>query len=172
MKPETVIDADIEALIPDFYIESDTERLDIYRRLYKTIQEEELVSMREELKDRFGEYPEEVENLFQLVELRLLVSRAGFPKVSLKENVLTITLPDESNKQFYGLPADQAGETNDDNSPFQRLMKKIAHEKKKDVQMKQVGKDLQLSISGIQLGTTIEKLKEANKKIEEIIAVV
>jgi len=172
MKPETVIDADIEALIPDFYIESDTERLDIYRRLYKTIQEEELVSMREELKDRFGEYPEEVENLFQLVELRLLVSRAGFPKVSLKENVLTITLPDESNKQFYGLPADQVGETNDDNSPFQRLMKKIAREKKKDVQMKQVGKDLQLSISGMQPGTTIEKLIEAKKKIEELIAVV
>jgi len=64
------------------------------------------------------------------------------------------------------------GETNDDNSPFQRLMKKIAREKKKDVQMKQVGKDLQLSISGMQPGTTIEKLIEAKKKIEELIAVV
>ncbi len=169
MKPETVIDADIEALIPDFYIESDTERLDLYRRLYKATTEEELRAMREELKDRFGEYPEEVENLFQLVELRLLASRAGFPKVSLKENVLTITLPDESNKQFYGLPADQAGETNDDNSPFQRLMKKIAHEKKKDVQVKQVGKELALQIKLEVFKNAGERIEEVKKKVEEIV---
>ena len=151
---ESIIDADIEALIPDFYIESDTERLDLYRRLYKATTEEELRSMREELKDRFGEYPEEVENLFQLVELRMLTSRAGFPKVSLKENVLTITLPDESNKQFYG-------ETSEDNSPFQRLIKKIALEKRKDVQLKQAGKELTLQIK---LGI----FKEAGKRIEEV----
>ncbi len=151
---ESIIDADIEALIPDFYIESDTERLDLYRRLYKATTEEELRSMREELKDRFGEYPEEVENLFQLVELRTLASHAGFPKVSLKENVLTITLPDESNKQFYG-------ETSEDNSPFQRLIRKIALEKRKDVQLKQAGKELTLQIK---LGV----FKEAGKRIEEV----
>jgi transcription-repair coupling factor (superfamily II helicase) len=154
LKLETIIDADIEALIPDFYIESDTERLDLYRRLYKATTEEELRSMREELKDRFGEYPEEVENLFQLVELRTLASRAGFPKVSLKENVLTIKLPDESDIQFYG-------ETSGDNSPFQRLIKKIALEKRKDVQLKQAGKELTIQII---LGI----FKEAGKRIEEV----
>jgi len=159
---ETVIDADIEALIPDFYIESDTERLDLYRRLYKATTDEELRSMREELKDRFGEYPEEVENLFQIVELRLLASRAGFPKVSLKENVLTITLPDESNKQFYGI-------TSEDDSPFQRLMKKIAVEKKKDVQLKQEGKELQLRIILLNATELKDRVVMIKRKLEELI---
>lgn len=160
---ETVIDADIEALIPDFYIESDTERLDFYRRLYRATTDDELNTMRDELKDRFGEYPEEVENLFSLVEVRLLASRCGFPKVSLKENVLTITLPDESDKQFYGLPADEAGEVGDDNSPFQRLMKKIAKEKRKDVQLKQSGKELTLQVK-------VLSSKEPKKRIEEVVS--
>ncbi|MDI6766127.1 MAG: transcription-repair coupling factor [Bacteroidota bacterium] len=165
----TIIDADIEALIPDFYIESDTERLDIYRRLYKTTQDEELISMQGELKDRFGEYSEEVENLFQLVEVRLLASRYGFPKVSFKENVLTITLPDESNKQFYGLPADQTGEPSEDDSPFQRLIKKIALEKRKDVQLKQVGKELTLQVKMLSNKEPKKRIEDVKKKVEEIV---
>ena len=35
IKGETVIETDVEALIPDIYIEHDAERLDIYRRLYR-----------------------------------------------------------------------------------------------------------------------------------------
>ncbi len=34
-KNETIMESDIEALIPDIYVESDAERLDIYRRLYR-----------------------------------------------------------------------------------------------------------------------------------------
>ena len=161
LKAETVIDADIEALIPDFYVESDTERLDLYRRLYKATQEEELLSMRSELKDRFGEYPEEVENLFRLVEVRLLSSRAGFPRVSLKENILTITLPDESNKQFYGI-------SGEDDSPFQLLIKKITSEKRKDVQLKQVGKELLLQMNLHQIEKRIDKMNEIKHKVMEM----
>jgi transcription-repair coupling factor (superfamily II helicase) len=157
---ETVIETDIEALIPDFYIESDTERLDIYRRLYRAVDENELRSTREELRDRFGEYPEEVENLFQLVEVRMLACRAGFPKVSLKGQTLTIVLPDESNKQFYV-------ETSEDNSPFQRLVKKISQEKKRDVQLKQIGKELALQFILSGIDSVKERIEEAKKKMEE-----
>ncbi len=158
---ETVIDSDIEALIPDFYVESDTERLDIYRRLYKATTTDELKSMREELEDRFGEYPEEVENLFQLVDVRLIASRVGFPKVSLKSQTLTITLPDESNKQFYG-------ETSDDDSPFQRLIKKISQEKRKDILLKQVEKELTLQIKMLTSHEPKQRIEDAIHKIEEI----
>ena len=158
---ETIIDADVEALIPDFYIESDTERLDLYRRLYKATTNEELKSKREELKDRFGEYPEEVENLFHLVELRLIGSHAGFQKISLKEQTLTITLPDESNKQFYG-------ETSEDDSPFQRLIKKIAQEKKKDIQLKQVGKELVLLFNLSHTKGINDRLDQMKMKLENV----
>jgi transcription-repair coupling factor (superfamily II helicase) len=80
---ETTIDADVEAYIPDFFIESDSERLDFYRRLYGVNSLEEIQVMRDEMRDRFGEYPEEVENLFRIVDLKIIASKLGFVKVEL-----------------------------------------------------------------------------------------
>ncbi len=77
-KLETTVDVDMESIIPDLYIESDTERLDVYRRLYRAADAQELRSMRTELRDRFGEYPEEVENLLQAVELKIAAHSIGF----------------------------------------------------------------------------------------------
>ncbi len=52
-KVETVIETDIEALIPDIYIEHDAERLDIYRRLYRCESLDDIHAMRAELLGSF-----------------------------------------------------------------------------------------------------------------------
>ncbi|MBI5475365.1 MAG: transcription-repair coupling factor [Ignavibacteriales bacterium] len=163
LRTETIIDSDIEALIPDFYVESDTERLDIYRRLYKTIDENEVRSIGLELKDRFGDYPEEVENLFYLIEIRLYSSKAGFPKISIKSQILTVTLPDESNIKFYG-------ETSDDDSPFQKLMKKISVDKHRKVNFKQTDKKLVLQINLTQRKKPVEMFDEVKMFLKEMIS--
>lgn len=159
---ETVVDADIEALIPDIYVASDTERLDIYRRLYRAATIEELEGMRAELRDRFGEYPEEVEHLFTLVELRHIVSRASFSKVSLRGEVLILTLPPETNTAFYGTEGNTT-------SPFQRIVDKIATGRHRDVHLKQAGKDLTLQFSKIIADTPVKRIEEAMRRVEEII---
>ena len=100
-KVETVIETDIEALIPDIYIEHDAERLDIYRRLYRCESLEDINMMRAELKDRFGEYPEEVEHLFQQIELKVIAAKIGFIKVELDGDVLTLHFPPPEEKTFY-----------------------------------------------------------------------
>jgi len=117
--------------------------------------------MREELRDRFGEYPEEVENLFQIIEIRLSASSFGIQKVALKENILSITLPEESNKSFYG-------EIDDTNSPFQKLMKRIADNRSNDIHLKQIGKDLVLQLQVDMFNKSLERLKIVKQKIEEI----
>ncbi len=160
---ETVIESDIEALIPDFYIESDTERLDIYRRLYRMTTEDELKMMRGELQDRFGEYPEEVENLFQLVQLRLKASEAGLAKVSLKEDVLTIVLPGETDQAFYGTPGN-------DHSPFQLIMKRIADGTLKDVRLKEIKKELMLEVRLKAADNASDRLEAARRKMMEVAA--
>jgi transcription-repair coupling factor (superfamily II helicase) len=160
-KTETTIEADVEALIPDFYIESDSERLDIYRRLYGTANEDDVRSMREELRDRFGEYPEEVENLLQLVEVRICASRARFHKISLKNRTLMVTLPPETDEQFYG----KSGDTD---SPFQRMMGKISSGEIKNVFLKQRGKELILQFTQFAVTSPKEYLIEAKRKVEEI----
>jgi transcription-repair coupling factor (superfamily II helicase) len=134
---ETTIDADVEAYIPDIFIESDSERLDFYRRLYSVASVDEIQAMRDELRDRFGEYPEEVENLFGVVELKTLASNIGFIKVELLRNQLSLFFPPPEETRFY---------ESDDGSipPFQEIMAQMTGVRRYRAHLKQDGKQLKL----------------------------
>jgi transcription-repair coupling factor (superfamily II helicase) len=156
---ETVVETDVEALIPDFYIESDAERLDIYRRLYSVQREEEIQTLRDELRDRFGEYPEETEHLFLVVQLKLLASQAGFRRVELLGETLTLTLPPADDQSFYD------GEA----SPFQRLMAHVQSRADKAFRLKQQGNQL-LLLSHIRSGNAPrERLWTARTLIQSLL---
>jgi transcription-repair coupling factor (superfamily II helicase) len=131
---ETVIETDIEALIPDIYIEHDSERLDIYRRLYRCVSHEEVQSMRGELQDRFGEYPVEVEHLFRLIELKITAAKIGFLKVELNDELLMLHFPPAEDKIFY------EGE----DAPFQKIIGRFHELKQFQPHLKQDGKHLRL----------------------------
>jgi transcription-repair coupling factor (superfamily II helicase) len=85
---DCTIDTDLEILIPDDYVENITERLSLYSRLDNCESEEELLKMEEELKDRFGELPAPVQDLFVTVRCRKLAVEFGFEKMSLKDDIL------------------------------------------------------------------------------------
>lgn len=85
---DCTIDTDLEILIPDDYVESITERLSLYQRLDNCETEEELADMKQELADRFGPIPQQVEDLFITVRCRKLAVDLGFEKMSLKDDTL------------------------------------------------------------------------------------
>ena len=85
---DCTIDTDLEILIPDSYVENITERLSLYSRLDNSDSDEELLKMEEELIDRFGELPPQVQDLFVTIRCRKLAVQLGFEKMSLKSNVL------------------------------------------------------------------------------------
>src|SRR5690606_36033206 len=61
----------IDAYIPEDYIPDGKQKIDIYK-LFQTIESEADISeLQDELIDRFGDYPEEVEHLFTVSKLRL-----------------------------------------------------------------------------------------------------
>jgi len=128
----------VEAYIPDVFIESDSERLDFYRRLYGLSSADEIQSMRDELRDRFGEYPEEVENLFGVVELKTIASKIGFTKVEILRNQLSLYFPSSDEKKFY--EADDGGVP-----PFQQIMSHISALRQYRAHLKQDGKQLKLN---------------------------
>jgi transcription-repair coupling factor (superfamily II helicase) len=163
IKNETMIEADVEALIPDFYIESDSERLDIYRRLYSVACEDDVGSISEELRDRFGEFPEEVESLLRLVEIRICASRANLRKVTISGRIMSVTLPPETDEHFYGKPAEA-------DSPFQRIMNRIGNRDIKNVLLKQEDKELILQFTKLQGANIKDYLLDARKKVEEILS--
>jgi transcription-repair coupling factor (superfamily II helicase) len=82
------IDTDLEILIPDRYVESITERLSLYSRLDNCETEEQLIAFHNELNDRFGPVPPEVEDLFSTVRVRKLSVELGFEKLFLKNETL------------------------------------------------------------------------------------
>jgi transcription-repair coupling factor (superfamily II helicase) len=83
---DCTIDTDLEILIPDDYVESITERLSLYQRLDNCETEADLELMKQELNDRFGQIPQQVEDLFITVRCRKLAVDLGFEKMSLKDN--------------------------------------------------------------------------------------
>jgi len=66
------IDLPLEARLPEWYVEDETLRLGLYRRLAGFTTLREVEEMRGELQDRFGPLPEAAENLLYLLRLRIL----------------------------------------------------------------------------------------------------
>jgi len=85
---DCTIDTDLEILIPDDYVENITERLSLYSRLDNCETEEELQAMQQELIDRFGPLPTEVQELFITVRCRKLAVELGFERMILKNDSL------------------------------------------------------------------------------------
>ncbi len=85
---ETLLDTDLEILIPDSYVNKVDERLKLYQTLDSIQTEKELYEFEQELKDRFGQIPNEVLELFNSIKLRWLGKEIGFEKIVLKQERL------------------------------------------------------------------------------------
>ena len=66
VKRKTVeIDLEIDAYIPDSYISDGQQKIEMYKRFRGITDHEEIEELQEEMIDRFGEYPEEVDVFIQ-----------------------------------------------------------------------------------------------------------
>ena len=81
---ECQIDTDMEILIPDDYVNSISERLQLYKDINTIENEQELKIFEEQITDRFGATPPPVEKLLDSVRLKWIARDLGFEKVILK----------------------------------------------------------------------------------------
>ena len=79
---EPEINLKIAALIPEEYIQDPRFRVGFYRRLSSAKDDEELAEVRDELRDRFGVLPGEVENLVQVLLLKRKLQKLGVRDLS------------------------------------------------------------------------------------------
>lgn len=68
-------------LIPDTYVEDLNVRMSLYRRLNDLINQDEVEAFAAELIDRFGDIPQEVENLLNILKIKQLCKQAGISQV-------------------------------------------------------------------------------------------
>jgi len=87
---DPVLDVRYKGFIPKSYIESERLRIEIYKRLVAVRNRDELDELKEELKDRFGRMPEELNELFNVVKLRILCRDVGIRILREKENELQL----------------------------------------------------------------------------------
>ncbi|MBE6446309.1 MAG: transcription-repair coupling factor [Alphaproteobacteria bacterium] len=85
------ISVGLPVLIPADYINELDVRMDLYHRMGEIRTLEEVNTMRSELKDRFGMYPVETENLFLTLELKLLARQAHIERLDAGEKGATIS---------------------------------------------------------------------------------
>ena len=89
-KTECKIDVKESAYIPESYIKSSSVRMEMYKRIALILNSEDADDIRDELTDRFGDYPSEVEMLVRVAELRALCESAGILKISQDENMICV----------------------------------------------------------------------------------
>ena len=80
------VDLDIDAFIPDTYIASENQKIDVYKRIACIVSKEEADDMRDELTDRFGSIPRSVENLIDVSLLRTVARSVFVTDIVQKEN--------------------------------------------------------------------------------------
>lgn len=98
---EVNIDTDWELMLPDHYVQSTEERLNLYQKLAEITDKEVLKRFGDELEDRFGKLPEEAINLLKSVELKWLAADIGFEKIVMKNGVFLGYFPSNPQDKFY-----------------------------------------------------------------------
>src|SRR3989339_688240 len=95
------IDTFFEIGIPHSYMPDQADRLSFYTALFSMLRIEELDEIKEEMTDRFGKIPPNVERLILAAVLRFYSSFALFERVVIQFNKITIVLPKGDKENFY-----------------------------------------------------------------------
>ena len=85
-----VIDIKIDAYIPGGYIPDLKQRVLIYKKLAEIKDLEGLERTKEELRDRYGIYPQEIRNLFEIIYLKIFLRKLSIGSLVIKEKKLII----------------------------------------------------------------------------------
>ncbi|MBR2241390.1 MAG: transcription-repair coupling factor [Clostridia bacterium] len=80
------IDLNISSYIPDEYINDASQKIEIYQDIALCRSEEDIANIVDELIDRYGNIPSEVENLLEIVRIKELCRKANIIKLSKKNS--------------------------------------------------------------------------------------
>ena len=83
---EISIDLKMSCFIPDNYIENEAYKIDVYQDIALCRNEEDIINIKEELIDRYGKMPEEVENLINIADIKIYARKSDIIKIVEREN--------------------------------------------------------------------------------------
>jgi transcription-repair coupling factor (superfamily II helicase) len=139
----------MEILIPDYYVNSISERLQLYKNLNGLQNEKELNIFEEQIIDRFGPIPDTVKKLSDSIRLRWIGKELGFEKIVLKNQKMITYFIGNSQSNFF------------ESNEFNRLLEYIQRNPS-TCQMKERNNKLTMVFQGI------NEIKSANSVLQKI----
>ena len=101
-KPTLEIDVDVDAYIPDTYISDGHLKIEMYKRFRGITSLEDLDELKEEIVDRFGDYPPEVAYLLLIAEIKVYASLASVESIKQLKQEITIFISEKESSNMDG----------------------------------------------------------------------
>ena len=99
--PMVSVNLGLQPYLPDDYVPSPQQKIEVYRRLNRACELDEVREAREEMEDRFGPLPEEAESLVREAEIRVLAAKAGLDSVQLRDSRVHLGIRDRQKFEEY-----------------------------------------------------------------------
>ncbi|MFD1362576.1 transcription-repair coupling factor [Lentibacillus salinarum] len=92
----------IDAYIPESYIDDEKQKIDIYKRFQSMASVDDVEELQDELTDRFGDYPEEIANLFTVSSLKRQAKQQRIESISEKPGKLELLMSENRSQEVDG----------------------------------------------------------------------
>lgn len=101
---ETKIDINVDTFVPPTYITNESLKMDIYKRIASIETQEEYEDMQNELVDRFGEIPTQVDNLMQIVLIKYAAHQNFITEIKGNKEKITMYMWPEAKIDVERIP--------------------------------------------------------------------
>ncbi|OHB50060.1 MAG: transcription-repair coupling factor [Planctomycetes bacterium GWF2_41_51] len=108
-EPAAVIDLGFSIYVPRNYIQSDSQRMNVYRRIAAARSAQDLKQLEDELNDLFGRICPEVQKLLELAEIRILASEVGIRAINISGNDIIFSMEKDNPKKAIDIFARAPG---------------------------------------------------------------
>ena len=85
------IDLNVTSYIPDSYIEDSSQKIEIYQNIALCRNEQDIQNVIDEIIDRFGNMPEELENLLDIARIKYLAKAQNIVKIASRKTAVVFT---------------------------------------------------------------------------------
>lgn len=100
---EILIDINLSAYIPDKYIEDSSQKIEIYQDIADCKTEEDIQNIIDEIIDRYGDMPREVENLMEVARIKNAARNTNVTKIQERPMGIVFTVKDIDNDKLEEL---------------------------------------------------------------------
>ncbi len=90
----TSVDFNVDAFIPEGYIKSHNQRIDVYKKIAVISDEADVSEITDEIIDRYGEPPKQVMNLIEIALIKAIANSTGIVDINAKRTTVNFKFAD------------------------------------------------------------------------------